>query len=526
MKQKYIEEFREDLKEFYEMTERFYNKEITVNEYKSFSGGFGSYAQRGGERNMLRLRLAGGEISKENLKFIADSMEKYQISMAHFTTCQTVQLHHLTKKDVCALIGEALEQGIITRGGGGDFPRNVMCSPLSGVEEGEYFDVLPYAKEAGDYLLGFIKKVKLPRKLKVGFSNGKKNETHATFRDLGFVAKENGKFDVYAAGGLGIQPKFGVLVSEDIEPSKILYCVKTMIDVFTEHGNYEKRSASRTRFLQDTLGVEGLQKVFQEKLKQNMEEEQLDITIEADLVKKSGSEEENETERNSSNPKAGVKEHARVIEQKQKGLYAVSYHPVGGVPTTDFFKKLYETIIDMQEVKVRIAPNQGIYIINLTMEEAEKVLEMTKDDSGTVFEKSTACIGADICQVGIGRSQALLASCVKRVKEENFADDVLPSIHISGCPSSCSAHQTAIIGLRGGKKPTKDGPKYAFAVYENGCDIKGAEQFGIEIGVMLEENIPEFFVELGREVSKEGLQYMEFRKKYPDRILKIAEKYV
>ena len=34
---------------------------------------------------------------------------------------------------------QALDAGIVTMGGGGDFPRNVMCSPLSGVEEGEYF---------------------------------------------------------------------------------------------------------------------------------------------------------------------------------------------------------------------------------------------------------------------------------------------------------------------------------------------------------------------------------------------------
>lgn len=516
MTKRYIEEFRKDLKEFNEMTEKFYNKEITVPEYKSFSGGFGSYAQRGGERSMLRLRLAGGEINKENLKFIVDSIEKYQIDMAHFTTCQTVQLHNLSKKDVCALIGEALEHGIITRGGGGDFPRNVMCSPLSGVEEGEYFDVLPYAKEAADYLLGFIKKVKLPRKLKVCFSNSKKNETHATFRDLGFVAKENQTFDVYAAGGLGIQPKFGVLVAENIAPSKILYCIKTMIDVFTEYGNYEKRAASRTRFLQNTLGVEGLQKVFKEKLEQNMEKEQLDITVTADSVKKSGSEEEDNN----------TLENARIIKQKQKGLYAVYYHPVGGVPETDFFKRLYETIVDMQEVKVRLTPDQGMYVINLTKEEAGKVLELTKDDLGTDFEMSTACIGADICQVGIGKSQALLEACVKRVREESFSNGVLPSIHISGCPSSCSAHQTAIIGLRGGKKPTEDGPKYAFAVYENGCDLEGAEQFGKEIGVMLEEDIPEFFVELGHAVEEEGLDFAEFREKYPERIMQIAEKYI
>ena len=151
--QNHMEEFREDLKEFHEMTGKFYNGEITVPEYKAFSGGFGSYAQRGGERSMLRLRLTGGEIDQDKLQFIVESMKKYGISMAHLTTCQTVQLHNLTEREVCQLIEEAWKHGIITRGGGGDFPRNVMCTPLSGVAQDETFNVLPYAKEAADYLL-------------------------------------------------------------------------------------------------------------------------------------------------------------------------------------------------------------------------------------------------------------------------------------------------------------------------------------------------------------------------------------
>lgn len=512
----HLEEFREDLKEFHEMTRKFYNKEITVSEYKAFSGGFGSYAQRGGERSMLRLRLSGGEIDKNKLQFIAESMEKYRISMAHLTTCQTVQFHNLTEKDVCQLVEEAWENGIITRGGGGDFPRNVMCTPLSGIVREETFDVLPYAKEAADYLLGFIKKVKLPRKLKVCFSNNVKNEPHATFRDLGFVAKDNHTFDVYAAGGLGIRPKFGVKAAENVEASKILYCIKTMVDVFTEYGSYTNRAASRSRFLQDTLGVEGFQKIFQEKLEQNLAGEELDISVEEEEIRKTG---EKSTDTDFLN-------NPRVIKQKQEGLYAISCHPLGGVIKDDFFRKMNDTIAEMQEVKLRLTPDQGLYVINLTEKEAKEILAMTRGENGTEFEKSTACIGADICQVGIGKSQALLEACVKRIREEKLPNGALPDIHISGCPSSCSAHQTAAIGLRGAKKQTENGPRDAFLVMENGCDREGEERFGHELGVMLVEDIPEFFAELGRAAADKGLSYLEFRKQYPDISEEIAGKYI
>ena len=57
------------------------------------------------------------------------------------------------------------------------------------------------AAEGGleDYLLKNADKVTMPRKLKVGFSNSPVNVTHATFRDLGFVAAEDGTFTVYSA---------------------------------------------------------------------------------------------------------------------------------------------------------------------------------------------------------------------------------------------------------------------------------------------------------------------------------------
>ena len=197
------QQWKADYQEFAEATRKFYAKEMDVKTYKGISGGFGSYAQRGAESSMLRLRMPGGVIEKDILKFLMDMVDKYQVDKVHFTTCQTVQFHDLGEKTVCSLALEALDHGIVTRGGGGDFPRNVMLSPLAGVEQGEYFDVLPYAMEASKYLLGLIKAPKLPRKLKVGFSNSSANVPHATFRDLGFAARPDGTFDVYSAGGLG-----------------------------------------------------------------------------------------------------------------------------------------------------------------------------------------------------------------------------------------------------------------------------------------------------------------------------------
>lgn len=511
MSKNYAAEFREDLKEFHEMTQKFYQKEINVIQYKNFSGGFGSYAQRGGEASMLRLRLTGGEVDKNQLAFIADSIEKYNINLAHLTTCESIQFHNLNELQVCSLIEEAFDHGIITRGGGGDFPRNVMCSPLSGVQKEEFFDVLPYAKVAEDYLLSFINTVTLPRKLKVCFSNGADNSVHATFRDLGFVAEKDGTFTVYSAGGLGRNPRMGAKVAKHVEPSKILYYIKAMIETFITYGNYENRAASRTRFMQETLGTEGYIKAYQEKLAQVLATEKLDIEITPSTITKTGE---------------GNITHPRTVTQKQPGLYAVSYHPLGGNPAPEFFRTLSNAIKNMEDVKVRIAPDESLYVINLTASEAEQILALTDDGANTLFESSVACIGAAICQVGARDSRSLLDACIKRVRQENFKDGVLPKIYISGCPSSCSAHQIGALGFRGGVKQTPNGPKPAFAVYEKGCESFGTEAFGTDLGVMLEEEIPDFFVELGNAITAAETTYDAFVKNNRDAFMGIVEKYI
>ena len=48
MSDDYLNEFLPDLAEFREKTMAFHNGELTVPQYKGFSGGFGSYAERGG----------------------------------------------------------------------------------------------------------------------------------------------------------------------------------------------------------------------------------------------------------------------------------------------------------------------------------------------------------------------------------------------------------------------------------------------------------------------------------------------
>lgn len=505
-------ELKHEIAEFREQTEKFLRKELNVKEFKGYSGGFGSYAQRGASTFMLRLRMNQGVITKDRLAFLCEIMNRYHLTKAHFTTCQTIQLHDLMGDVVPSIMEEALDHGIVCRGGGGDFPRNVMCSPLSGVDVQEAFDARPYAEATAEYLVRIINKYSLPRKLKIAFSNTVENETHATFRDLGFIANEDHTFDVYCAGGLGNNPKMGVKVGDHVDPSKILYYVSTMVLLFMEHGNYENRAKARTRYMQETLTPDGLIKEFQVKVARAVYGQSHDLQIQQKEITKQGTQED--------------WTHPRVIKQKQKGLYAVWYHPIGGSISQTTLMKLHEAISPMEEVELRITPQQGLYIINCTAQEARIILELTQDGAQTTFETSVACIGATTCQVGLRDSQGALNTIIKALRPKHYPDHVLPRIFISGCPSSCGTNQIGALGFQGTIKVIDKVPYPAFSLSVQGTAIKNKEAFGEVAGVILEQDLVSFFTKLADLIVADNATYETWTTNHPEEFQQLLAHYI
>lgn len=504
---------RKQIQDFAQVCEKYYNGELSIPEYKSISGGFGTYSERGHKSAMLRLRVAGGVLGIDKFKFILDSIEKYNIEKIHFTTNQSIQFHHVTPDNLPKLMLDMYDAGILTLGGGGDNPRNVLCSPLSGVEKGEYFDVSPYAISASEFLTDLIGSIKLPRKLKVSFSNSPENIVHATYRDMGFVAKANGKFDLYTAGGLGVNPEFGIKTAEDVEPNEILYYIMAMVQIFMKFGNYENRAKARTRYIPRTIGEEKYLSEFNNILSDLKKSEDLTLDIKPVSISKKGNGLFSKLDRN-------------IVEQKQEGLYAVKYHPALGNPSFEVLKNLYNTILKFENVGLRLSTKEEMYITNLTKDEACEVLSViSSDNANTELQESVSCVGATICQQGLSNSSGLLEKIIQVDKEENFKDGVLPKLCISGCQSSCAAHETAKLGFKGGKKKVDGVLGDAFDLFFGGSEIQGEEHFGEVLGTIPADRIPEMFRALGKEIQSVDLTFDKWIKSNKDRFVEIVKEY-
>lgn len=489
--------YRARIPEFVEAERSFFSGGMSAKDYKGISGRFGSYAQRGGELGMIRLRMCGGHMDQDKLRFIIDTCDRYGLDWVHTTTCETVQLHNLTGDAIAEIMDAALDHGFVTQGGGGDNPRNVSATSLSGVEPGERFDVYPYAKAAESYLLDIMTEVRMPRKLKVTFSSSTRNETHATFRDLGFVAREDGLFDVWSAGGLGGNPKMGLLTAEGVDPSETLYYVRAMVDNFVEHGNYENRGRARTRYMRDEMGDEGYLAEFRRHLSELKAEGGLDIHPEpatypskADVPVPEGT--------------------PRVFRQKQGGLYYVAYRPVAGDMPVSVLKAIRDAIADVPDAELRVSPDSAIYVINLDGDEALRVRDATEGGAETVFESSVSCIGSTICQQGLRDSNGLLKSMVDAVRAAGIPADALPRFRISGCVSSCGCHQIGVVGLQGSSKSVDGTSVKVFNMTVNGCGLEGRERFGDPVGSVPVDRCAEMAVELGRTVAASGMSFDEW----------------
>ena len=77
-------------------------------------------------------------------------------------------------------------------------------------------------------------------------------------------------FDVYSAGGLGNNARFGVKVAEHVAPEKILYYIKAMWLTFRAYGNYGEpwKRPGPAICRKCPGGPEAYAKAYQEKLQE------------------------------------------------------------------------------------------------------------------------------------------------------------------------------------------------------------------------------------------------------------------
>lgn len=514
---KQYEFLKEEIKTFREVGHKFFNKEMSVGDFKKISGGMGAYAQRGGESFMIRLRTNSGLLPLNQLKLISTFLEKYNIEKLHLTTRQAIQLHNLSIDEVCDIMEEALDNGLYTRGGGGNFPRNVSLSAMSGVEKGEAFDVTEFANAISKYLMERITTYKLPRKLKISISSSSNDGANSTINDLGFIAKvENDTpyFDMYLAGGLGNNPEISIPYGKKINPNEILYYVEAMVSIFMAEGDYQNKAKARVRYIPKRMGREAFLAEFDKHLEKVKSESKLDLDIHIEL---------SETKNSYTHL---LPESAHLLHQRQDNLYTMIVHPMNGQLYKGDFNNLVDFLERNTEVEARLSMNENIYIRNLNEEQVKELEKVVDSFNGkSKIRQSVSCIGVPTCQLGIEQSQTLLKNILEYLSENNIQEERLPSVNISGCHNSCGRHQASDLGFVGGKRRIGESLEDVFDVYVGGLVAEGKTALGEKVGTIIMRDIPQFIGALAEILEEKKLDYRVFIKENREEFNQLLNKF-
>jgi sulfite reductase (ferredoxin) len=489
------DQFEQDVKDFT-------TGKIHPVKFKGIRVAHGVYEQRQEHTYMIRIRCAAGGITPEQLKKVSELGDKYGGGEVHFTTRSEVQVHEVLIQDVLKVIRGLSEVGLSSRGGGGNTIRNILTSPVSGVEIGEAFDVDPYAMALTTRMIHEADSWNLPRKFKISFSNSAKDTGFTQVTCLGFVAKINDKgekgFEVYTAGGMGAKPMVGRQLYAFIPEKKVYQVTKAMKIMFDKNGNRRSKYSNRIKFLWKKLDREEFVRLFEEEYNKIKDDSSLDLVLPE--IKNEAKADLSIEPQVVTGEKFDIWKKRYVSNQKQDGLVSIKLPLRLG----DIFKKDTDTLCDVlsefgentircdrdQNMRIRNIPSTHIGNIYNTIQS----LDMHLSDIPAFIGNMINCTGASTCKLGICLPRGLSDAIRERLVASKLNLDNIPEfrLNMSGCPNTCGLHHIADLGFFG-KIGRVEGEIYpAYNVLAGAKVGAGITEYAIRHGSIASHHIPNF----------------------------------
>ena len=478
---------------------------------KAYRVPFGIYEQRRENTYMVRVRCPGGALTPRQLGTLAALSERYGAPHLHITTRQEVQLHDIALGETVPVLRELRAEGLSSRGGGGNTVRNITASADSGVATEEVFDVSPYAFALTSRLIAEPESWNLPRKYKIAFSNSARDNAHAAFHDLGFIAKVDGGrrgFEVLLAGGLGTKPQPGAIVYPFVPDSDVYAVAAGAVRFFAANGNRRNRRAARLRFLWNSLGRER----FTETLSHFVDETRrtqppLEIRQPSAFREYYGGK----------RPVApGFEEWSAtfVARQPRPNLHTVLVPIFLGNLSAALARELATLLEPLGEDVIRGTMEQNLLLRNIPSTHLPELFALLGGVSKTprFVAESTACTGADTCKLGICLSKGALHAVRDHLSSSDVSFNDLAGVrlNISGCPNSCGKHPLADLGFSGkaARKNQRLYPAYAVVA---GARIGGEKpRLAVPLGEVNAHDLPLFVEQSLRAYASVKTKYASF----------------
>lgn len=448
------------------------------------------------DEHMVRIKIKWGNLTADQLDVLAEIAQDYATpKVAHVTTRQAIQMHHIKRRDVPALLRRVAECGLTTREACGNTVRNVTACHFAGVSPEEAFDVRPYAQAAVEYFLRNPICQNLPRKFKIAFEGCPTDHARIPIHDFGAVAKVktvNGKtvrgFATYMGGGLGATPASAILIEEFTPEELLIPTIEACVRIFDRHGNRKDKARARIKFVVKEWGADKMRETILEERKIAILTRSGNVSFKIDMAGYDDAPPVVQLPASIAEPtEAGYKRWklTNVRKQKQPGHVSILIRCLLGDIQVQQMHALATIARKYCGGRIRTAITQNL-VLQWVPEKALPLLYAELLKAGLAEANAervadiTRCPGADTCQIAITHSRGL-ASALTPVFTNGLAEaDELQDIKIkiSGCFNSCGQHHIADIGFYGSSKVVDghDVPHYVMLL--GGYTQEGVAKFG------------------------------------------------
>ncbi|MBM3531858.1 MAG: precorrin-3B synthase [Alphaproteobacteria bacterium] len=369
---------------------------------------------------LCRLKVPLGRLSAAGAQAIAEAARQHGNGTIEITNRANLQLRGILAGAEAALAAELIAAGLGPRHPESDDVRNVLISPIAGLDPQQRLDVGPIATDILAHVETDAGCRTLSPKFSVLVDGGESVAVVDHPHDIWLAAMDS---ETFALGIAGCPPverdstPFLAIASRDAGRA-----IASALALFLEEAGGDPE-ITRIRHLLGRLSREAI-----------IDRLSKPLGARANLADKA---------RHWRRPTPAAMGHVGVRAQRQEGLSAVGAVPPLGRLSPDGLAHLAD-LADENGSELRLTPWQSVMIPDIRQERAVRVVEALESlgfvcEPGHPLAAIVACVGSAGCAKGRGDTKA------DAMKFSDIADRGF--LHLSGCERSCAAAGVADMTL-------------------------------------------------------------------------------